>query len=298
MIAERQTPNAERLTSLASSLRVIAAGRLALLIVLFALLFAYFSLNVPNFLGAYNIYSVVQNGVIIGILGIGESVVIISGGGGIDLSVGSMLGLSGMVLGIMNIEWGMNIWLAVAACLVTGLMLGCINGLLVSLVRIPPLIVTLATYYGYAAIALQLTNTRPLPDATQPNLPQSFPSEFITIGNGNMQDIGWLSWFPKISGEGIPFQVFFVFLPLTIITAFVLRRTVSGRYLYGVGVNARGCPIFCDKRLGSALLGLCGCRTVCRDRRRGANRVERQRDTERRRRAQPASDHHCCAGWC
>ena len=115
MIAERQTPNAERLTSLASSLRVIAAGRLALLIVLFALLFAYFSLNVPNFLGAYNIYSVVQNGVIIGILGIGESVVIISGGGGIDLSVGSMLGLTGMVLGIMNIEWGMNIWLAVAA---------------------------------------------------------------------------------------------------------------------------------------------------------------------------------------
>ena len=206
MIAERQTPNAERLTSLASSLRVIAAGRLALLIVLFALLFAYFSLNVPNFLGAYNIYSVVQNGVIIGILGIGESVVIISGGGGIDLSVGSMLGLSGMVLGIMNIEWGMNIWLAVAACLVTGLMLGCINGLLVSLVRIPPLIVTLATYYGYAAIALQLTNTRPLPDATQPNLPQSFPSEFITIGNGNMQDIGWLSWFPKSAARADHFR--------------------------------------------------------------------------------------------
>jgi ribose/xylose/arabinose/galactoside ABC-type transport system permease subunit len=99
VIAERQTPNAERLTSLASSLRVIAAARLALLIVLFALLFAYFSLNVPNFLGAYNIYSVVQNGVIIGILGIGESVVIISGGGGIDLSVGSMLGFSGMGVG-------------------------------------------------------------------------------------------------------------------------------------------------------------------------------------------------------
>jgi ribose/xylose/arabinose/galactoside ABC-type transport system permease subunit len=223
---------------LASGLRVIAAARLALLIVLFAALFLYFSLNVPNFLGAYNIYSVVQNGVIIGILGIGESLVIISGGGGIDLSVGSMLSLSGMILGIMNIEWGMNIWLAVAGCILTGLLLGCLNGLLVSLVRIPPLIVTLATYYSYAAIALQLTNTRPLPDATQPNLPQSFPSEFITIGNGNIQDIGWLSWLPKISGEGIPFQVFFVFLPLTIVTGFVLRRTVGGRYLYGVGVNA------------------------------------------------------------
>ena len=50
---------------LASGLRVIAAARLALLIVLFAALFLYFSLNAPNFLGAYNIYSVVQNGVII-----------------------------------------------------------------------------------------------------------------------------------------------------------------------------------------------------------------------------------------
>jgi ribose/xylose/arabinose/galactoside ABC-type transport system permease subunit len=223
---------------LASSLRAIAAARLALLITLFAALFVYFSLNVPNFLGAYNIYSVAQNGVIIGILGIGETLVIISGGGGIDLSVGSILSLSGMVLGIMNIEWRINIWLAVAGCILTGLVLGCLNGVLVSVVRIPPLIVTLATFYGYAAIALQLTNTRPLPDATQPDLPQSFPPEFITIGNGNIQDIGWLSWFPKISGEGIPFQVFFVFLPLTILTAFVLRRTVSGRYLYGVGVNA------------------------------------------------------------
>jgi len=217
---------------------VIAAARLALLVILFAAMFLYFSLNVPNFFGAYNIYSVVQNGVIIAILGIGESLVIISGGGGIDLSVGSMLSLSGMILGIMNIEWGMNIWLAVAGCILTGLLLGCLNGLLVSLVRIPPLIVTLATYYVYAAIALQLTNTRPLPDATQPNLAQSFPAEFITIGNGNIQDIGWLGWFPKIGVEGIPFQVFFVFLPLTIVTAFVLRRTVGGRYLYGVGVNA------------------------------------------------------------
>ena len=227
-----------RRAGLVSSLRLIVAARLALLVVLFAALFAYFSLHVPNFFGAYNIYSVVQNGVIIGILGIGESLVIISGGGGIDLSVGSMLSLSGMILGIMHIEWGLNIWLAVAGCILTGLLLGCLNGLLVSLVRIPPLIVTLATFYGYAAIALQLTNTRPLPDATQPNLPQSLPSEFIAVGNGNIQDIGWLNWFPKISGEGIPFQVVFVFLPLTIVTAFVLRRTVGGRYLYGVGVNS------------------------------------------------------------
>jgi ribose/xylose/arabinose/galactoside ABC-type transport system permease subunit len=259
-------------------LRVIAAARLALLIVLFAALFGYFSLHVPNFLGAYNIYSVVQNGVIIGILGVGESLVIISGGGGIDLSVGSMLSLSGMILGIMNIEWGLNIWLAVAGCILTGLLLGCLNGLLVSLVRIPPLIVTLATFYGYAAIALQLTNTRPLPDATQPNLPQSFPSEFIAIGNGNIQDIGWLSWFPKISGEGIPFQV-------------VLSLSVWR------GRQSACRPLFRDTCVGRAVLGL-RCRGVVRrHRRRGAECLERQRDAQRGRRAQPAGDHHRRAGW-
>jgi ribose/xylose/arabinose/galactoside ABC-type transport system permease subunit len=232
------TTPASSAAGLASSLRVVAAARIALLFLVLVILFAYFSIHVPNFFEAYNIYSVVQVGATIGILAIGETLVILSGGGGIDLSVGSMLSLAGMILGIMNIEWGWNIWIAVAGAIVTGLLLGCLNGLLVSLVRIPPLIVTLATFYGYAAIALELTNTRPLPDATQPNLPQSFPQQFITIGNGNIQDIGWLHWVPKIGGQGIPFQVFFIFLPMAIITAFVLRRTIPGRYLYGVGINA------------------------------------------------------------
>ena len=231
-------PAGGRWATLGGSLRLVAAARIALLLVLFLVMFVYFSVHVTSFFEAYNIYSVVQNGVIIGILAIGETLVILSGGGGIDLSVGSMLGLSGMTLGIINIEWGWNIWIAVAGCLLVGLLLGCLNGLLISLVRIPPLIVTLATFYGYAAIALELTNTRPLPDATQPNLPQSFPQQFITIGNGNVQDIGWLHWVPKIDGQGIPFQVLFIFIPLSVITAFVLRRTVPGRYLYGVGINA------------------------------------------------------------
>ena len=227
-----------RAVALTNSLRFVATARNALLFVLLVIMFVYFSLAVPNFLEAYNIYSVVQDGVIIAVLAIGETLVILSGGGGIDLSVGSMLSLSGMMLGVMNIEWGLNIWIAVLGCLLVGFLLGSLNGILISVVRIPPLIVTLATFYGYAAIALQITNTKPLPDATQPNLPQSFPSQFITIGNGNIQDVGWLSWVPKIGGQGIPFQIVFIFLPLAVIAAFILRRTVAGRYVYGVGTNA------------------------------------------------------------
>ena len=227
-----------RESALGRTLRLIATARNALLLALFALMFGYFSIAVPHFFEAYNVYQVVQDGVIISILAIGETIVILSGGGGIDLSVGSMLSLSGMMIGVINIMWGVNIWIAVAGALAVGLVLGAINGLFVSVARIPPLIVTLATFYGYAAIALQITNTRPLPDATQPNLPQSFPSAFTTIDIGNVQDLGWLHWLPTISGQGIPFQVLFIYLPVALLTAFVLRRTVAGRYLYGVGTNA------------------------------------------------------------
>lgn len=220
------------------TLRLIATTHSVLLFILLLLVCGYFSITVPSFGGSYNIYQVVQNGVIIGLLAIGETIVILSGGGGIDLSVGSMLSLSGMVLGILNIVLGVNIWIAVAGALLAGLLLGAINGFFVSVVRIPPLIVTLATFYGYAAVALQVTNTQPLPDATQPTLPQSFPQGFIVLGNGNVQDIGWLAWIPKINGQGIPFQLLFIFIPIALLSIFVLRRTVAGRYLYGVGTNA------------------------------------------------------------
>jgi len=236
IIPEESGPPAGR--RIGRALRVIATARNALLFVLFLLMFGYFSLSTPNFFEAYNIYQVVQDGVIISLLAVGETLVILSGGGGIDLSIGSVLSLSGMALGMLNIVLGVNIWAALAGAVAVGLVLGAINGFLVSVTRIPPLIVTLATFYGYAAVALQITGTHPLPDATRPNLPQSFPSAFITVGNGNVQDIGWLRWVPKIGGQGIPFQVLFIYLPVVLIAAFVLRRTVAGRYLYGVGTNA------------------------------------------------------------
>lgn len=211
--------------------------RVLLAIVLVATV-GVFSIAVPNFWQPYNMYQVIQNGVTLALLALAESIVILSGGGAIDLSVGSILGLSGMILGLLNIVHGMPIGFAIAGALVAGAVLGAINGFLVSVVRIPPLIATLATFYAYAGIALQVTHTRPLPDATQPNLPASFPAELITIGNGNMQDVPGFAWVPKIAGQGIPFQVGFVYVPLALFMAFILVRTVSGRYLYGVGTNA------------------------------------------------------------
>ena len=199
---------------------------------------ALFSFVVPNFWQPYNLYQVIQNGVTLALVALAESIVILSGGGAIDLSVGSILGLCGMILGVLNIERNVPIGIAIVGAMLAGAALGAINGVLVSVIRIPPLIATLATFYAYAGIALQITHTAPLPDATRPELPTSFPALLITMGNGNVQDVPGFSWVPKIAGQGIPFQVGFVYVPLALILAFVLLKTVGGRYLYGVGTNA------------------------------------------------------------
>jgi len=199
---------------------------------------ALFSFVVPNFWQPYNLYQVIQNGVTLALVALAESIVILSGGGAIDLSVGSILGLCGMILGVLNIERNVPIGIAIVGAMLAGAALGAINGVLVSVIRIPPLIATLATFYAYAGIALQITHKKPLPDATRPELPTSFPALLITMGNGNVQDVPGFSWVPKIAGQGIPFQVGFVYVPLALILAFVLLKTVGGRYLYGVGTNA------------------------------------------------------------
>lgn len=223
--------------SLARSVRG-TAGRRWLLALIFIVTIATCSLAVPNFWQPYNLYQVLQSGVTIGLIAIAESIVILSGDGAIDLSVGSMLSLAGMILGVLAIERGVPTGLAIPLAIGAGALLGAINGFFVSAVRIPPLIATLATFYAYAAIALQVTHTRPLPDATQPNLPASFAPALMTIGNGNVQNVPGFGWVPTIAGQGIPFAVGFIYVPLVCIVGFVLVKTVAGQYLYGVGTNA------------------------------------------------------------
>jgi len=210
-------------------------------LVLFAILIVTIgsaTVLVPNFFQPYNIYQVLQNGVTLGLVAIAEALVILTGDGAIDLSVGSMLSLSGMILGVLAIEHRVPLPIAVGGGVLCGMVLGAINGWLVSVIRIPPLIATLATFYGYAAIALQITHTRPLPDATRPELAAAFSPSLVELGNGNVQDVPPLGWIPHLAGLGIPFQLGFIYVPIAIVVAFVLIQTVAGRYLYAVGTNA------------------------------------------------------------
>ncbi|HHV62046.1 MAG TPA: ABC transporter permease [Firmicutes bacterium] len=181
----------------------------SLLILIFVL-----AISVNGFFTIYNMLNMSKYSVEIGLLALAETLVITSGGGGIDLSVGSMLSLVCVIIGHLAIKLGINIWAAAFAGIIAGFLLGCINGILISTVRIPPFIVTLGTMYAYRSLALVITGGIPI---------SGFPPSYYALGQGSIM--------------GIPFQVLIIFIPVIIILNYTLTRTLFGRYLYGVGSN-------------------------------------------------------------
>src|SRR6195952_430998 len=113
-------------------------------------LFVALSIASPYFLTASNLTSVVRQTAVFNTMALGMTIVIVSGG--IDLSVGSILGLSGLV-GTMALEAGSPIVLGVLAGIATGTACGFLNGLLVSRLRIPAFVVTLGSMGIYRGMA-------------------------------------------------------------------------------------------------------------------------------------------------
>jgi ribose transport system permease protein len=168
-------------------------------------------LTTNDFLTVTNLDNLVRQVAVFAILSVGELFVILTGG--IDLSVGSVLGLSGGVTALI-LTSGAPIPLAILVGLLVGLGVGLINGLLVSRLKLPPFIATLGMLGIARGVVLLLTGAKtiaPLPDA------------FSAIANGFIL--------------GLP-SLFWILIIVTIIAAFVLGRTIFGRYVYAVGSNA------------------------------------------------------------
>jgi rhamnose transport system permease protein len=131
---------------------------------------------------------------------------------GIDLSVGSMMALSGVVLGLV-FKSGHSVWLAAIAALVVGSFAGYMNGVFITRVKVHPLIVTLATLAAYRGIAEGISRDNPV---------SGFPHAFTFIGQGS------------ISGIPIPAIVFAV---IFVGAALVLALTPLGIWLSASGYN-------------------------------------------------------------
>lgn len=131
---------------------------------------------------------------------------------GIDLSVGSIMALCAVVLGL-TFEAGISPWIGAALAIVTGIGAGALNGVFVARVKVHPLIVTLATLAAFAGIAEGISLGRPI---------SGFPASFIALSQASLFGM-------PISGA--------LFIGLALVAAVVLARTPLGRSLYAIGHN-------------------------------------------------------------
>ncbi len=178
------------------------------LLAAFVLMCLIFGLAAPTFLSGDNVVTIASTLATVGISAIGMTLVLITGG--VDLSVGSVAALSGVVASVF---WPsrLPIWPAVGMGLLTGLVVGLFNGLVITRLRINPLITTLATYSAVRGIAFVVSGS-------QDN--QLGDPSFQFLGRGNI--------------VGIPFSLILM-LALYLFFAFVLRYMRFGRNLFAIG---------------------------------------------------------------
>jgi ribose/xylose/arabinose/galactoside ABC-type transport system permease subunit len=190
---------------------VVSQYGVLLVILILAIIFA--NIIYPGATNFNNLASMSTFGVEIGLIAFGEAIVILGGGGGIDLSVGSIFALSQIIVAVL-IGHGLNMWLAIAISLIAGVIMGAINGVLVTRLRIPAIIATLATMYGFSGVALVISNGTDI---------SNFPATYAIFGQGLL--------------GGIPFQLLFIYLPIAILLWYLITRTIYGYKLYLTGTN-------------------------------------------------------------
>jgi rhamnose transport system substrate-binding protein len=185
-----------------------------LLVLLFEI--AIFSISGDNFFTTANAFEITRLSVEVGLLALALTLVIITGG--IDLSVGSMMGLVAVVLGALWRDAQLPIAVAAGIALLLGLTGGALNGSLIARFNLPPLIVTLATFSLFRGVAEGIT--RGIENYS------GFGPGFLFLGQGYIGGI-------------IPTQLILLVLAVGA-CAWVLHRTAFGRSLYAIGLSPDG----------------------------------------------------------
>lgn len=181
------------------------------ILILISVLFG--SIN-GNFFSLYNIQNIFKQSSINGLLAFGMTFLILLGC--IDLAVGSTLALVGYVTGIMIVNYNMPLYIVIPISLIFGALLGAINGVLVSKIKLQPFIATLITMTIYRGCTLILSNGLPV------------------------RNINNVSPFMKYINRGeilnLPISMI-IYLLIFIVLWFILSKTVFGKHLYATGGN-------------------------------------------------------------
>lgn len=173
-------------------------------------LFVFLSVRSPYFLDATNLSSVVRQTAVINVMALGMTMIIITGG--IDLSVGSILAMGGL-LGTMSMEKGAPIAVGVLIGVAAGTFWGFVNGLLTTSLKINPFIVTLGTLGIVRGLALIVSGGLPV---------HQVPAGFSYLGEGTLL--------------GLPFVLWLLAL-CALVVHVILEHTRLGRYAFAIGSN-------------------------------------------------------------
>lgn len=193
--------------------RSLMTQRELLLLVVMILLILGVELVRPSFLSIENVKFILLDCVVLALVALGESFVLL--GRGIDLSVAPIMGLGAIVTGIAANVYGISVPQAVLLAIVLGAALGAINGAVVTLMKVPPIIATLGTLSIYSGCMFIFLNGEQV---------NKMPAAFKAFGNDDVL-------------PSIPLPVLLL-LAVTVTCWAVLRHTVFGRNIYAVGGNA------------------------------------------------------------
>ncbi len=187
-----------------------------ILLIVLAIECLIFSVTGSNFATSGNAFEITRLAVEVGLLALVMTPIIITGG--IDLSVGSMMGLSAVVMGSLWRDGGVSMPVAIAITLLVGLAGGALNAAMITKLKAPPLIVTLGTFSLFRGIAEGLT--RGIENYS------GFDPSYLFLGQGYVLGV-------------IPTQLF-IFVPVIAAFWFWLHRTAFGRSFYAVGFSQEG----------------------------------------------------------
>lgn len=174
----------------------------------------FFATRTDRFLTGENLSLILQQVMVVGVIAIGQTLIILTAG--VDLSCGTVMALGGIVMTKLAAEQGLPVPVAIGAGLATTTLLGAVNGLLVSAIKLPPFIVTLGTLNIAFAITQLYSQAQ-----TVTELPAS-----MTLLGGTF----------RVGGTAVVYGVVLM-LALYALIWYVLRGTASGRHVYAVGNN-------------------------------------------------------------
>lgn len=190
------------------------------------LLVIFFSVTNDYFFTSNNIMTVGLQTSTIALIGIGATCVILTGG--IDLSTGSVVALSG-IAAAMIVNAGVPVPIGMVLGILVGGACGLTNGILVTQMKLPPFIATLGMMMVARGLALYVTNAAPV---------SGMPESFAVLGNGALFKIveEGSNGLPKVVFTGIPYPVI-IMIFITVLFTFALTKLKVGRYIYAIGSN-------------------------------------------------------------